>query len=110
MQKLVLTIEKPYFEDSPFAVCADIISYAVGTFNSDVDRSPYSTGKENWKHYVDQFVKANEEAFTKPKLILDDEQKSELKRDYFLTGFGGSHFFVQDLMGERMIIVTPVEV
>jgi hypothetical protein len=64
--KLILTIEEQYYPETPFGKCADIIAYAVGTFNSDVDRTPYSTGKDNWKEYLMQFIRINKDAFDVP--------------------------------------------
>ena len=105
MKKLILTIERPISAHSPLAKCLDVVSYATGTYNSDWDGSPYTTGKKLWKNYIDECVKANREVFDKPKI----DKELGLKRDYFLYGYGGSHFFLQDLNGNRVLTVTPTE-
>lgn len=98
-EKLIFVIEKPAWIDTPLAKAIDIIGYAVGTFNSEVDRSPYSTGKDSWGAYLTAIIRFNKEAFD----YIETDQ--EVLHDRFIWGFSGSHFYLHDLMGERVVMV-----
>ena len=95
MDKMILHIEKPIHVGTPMAQCLDVISFAVGTYNSrliSVLGLPHPDTL-SWDEWLREMINRN-----------DKTEDSPFKM--FKWGFSGSHFWLHNLKEERTIFIT----
>ena len=87
---LVPVVELPIWSNTPLSKIIDILNYACADWNSKKD-----TLHKDWKEHLQYFISLNGL----------DKIKDENSDNTFFMGFGGSHFYVHNLNGERCYVI-----
>lgn len=96
--KLLFSIETPYFDDTAMGRIAECLMYATGIYNGNLANKMFPSNdydyyqSNNWKSLIKGFIKLNG----------IDTQCSIYGFNY---GFGGTHFWLHDTNGDRILMI-----
>ena len=91
---LIPTVERPIWPGSPLSKIIDVLNYVCANYNGHNGGS--EDNEDLWKRDVDAAIYMNN--LREIGGEIDPEQK-------FGMGFGGNHFWVHNLHGERVYII-----